>query len=148
MAESSRLTPWWLSKPILFKAGNHIFQSFIEKIKKNKIIISELPIGIFTQFYTKNALDKLKLNNRVENYSENNSENSLHFEVIMTLEQIVAAERDGFNEFFGLKSTICLQNMVLFDRYGCRYILKLERTHFKRMPTNINSSTVSSPCNK
>mmetsp|Transcript_35793 Transcript_35793/g.64661 ORF Transcript_35793/g.64661 Transcript_35793/m.64661 type:complete len:1405 (+) Transcript_35793:113-4327(+) len=93
------------------------------KTSPNTIDVTELPIKRWTQDQ-KEFLAKLteaegdNAKGRIDDFKEYHTENSVHFEVMMTEEQMKAAEQAGLEKTFKLRSTIATSNMVLFDQEG------------------------------
>jgi len=54
----------------------------------------------------------------ISDFKEHHTENAVHFEVILTEEEMARAEQQGLEKMFKLKSTISTSNMVLFDHEG------------------------------
>jgi DNA topoisomerase-2 len=56
--------------------------------------------------------------NVIEDFREYHTENTVHFVVTMTSEQMKAAEKAGLEKTFKIKTSISTQNMMLFDSVG------------------------------
>jgi DNA topoisomerase-2 len=99
----------------------------IEKKDSTTLSITELPIRQWTQAY-KEFLEGLMpgegkkdgddSQSTITDFREFHTENSAHFEVTMSADQMKRAEQAGLEKVFKLKTTISTSNMVLFDDEG------------------------------
>lgn len=107
------ITPWY-NKFIGLIHDNNIMQGrlYINE-NSNRIIINELPIGIWTQTYKEKVLEN---NKDIKEYSENHSDEDVCFDIIMEEEQFKnLLENDNFLKYFKLLVKINLNNLVGFD---------------------------------
>lgn len=94
-----------------------------KKIAKNKIEITELPIGTWTQNY-KEFLEKLitgddKTDALIKEYVEKHSESNVHFEIHLIPDRMKEClEDNSFETEFKLTSNLNTMNMVAFDQKG------------------------------
>jgi len=96
--------------------------------KKNEttIEITELPVRTWTSSY-KEFLEELmpasqkpeaESQHLIEDYREYHSENTVHFVLTLTPENMAIVEKMGLEKTFKLKSSFSTSNMVLFDADG------------------------------
>ena len=64
----------------------------------------------------------MKLTNRglqfLQDYREHNDDTTVHFEVILSEENLIMAKQEGLLKKFKLTTTISTSNMHLFDQNG------------------------------
>lgn len=79
----------------------------------NRVIITELPIGTWTQTYKEKLIEN---NKDIKEYSENHSDEDVYFDIILH-EEIFKnlLENDNFLKYFKLLVKINLNNMVGFN---------------------------------
>jgi len=82
-----------------------------------KLIISELPYGVWTDDYKQFLID-LTERGDIKSFKEFHATDSVHFEISSTKALLDAQEGDHFVSFFKLSSAISLNNMHAFDRHG------------------------------
>ncbi|KAK5640442.1 hypothetical protein RI129_011253 [Pyrocoelia pectoralis] len=90
----------------------------------NKIEITELPIGTWTQNYKENVLEPLlhgseKVKPIISDYKEYNTDTTVKFVVTLQPGQMEAAEQQGLHKVFKLQSIMSTTSMCLFDELGC-----------------------------
>jgi len=100
----------------------------IQKRNETTLVITELPVRTWTQSY-KEFLEELMPqevkkqgegapDSTISDFREYHTENTVHFEITMTAEQMARAEKEGLEKVFKLKTSIATTNMVLFDKDG------------------------------
>ncbi|XP_065222595.1 DNA topoisomerase 2-like [Planococcus citri] len=105
-------------------------------LSDEKIEITELPVGTWTQTYKENVLEPLlnpeskagekgdkgskaeKAQPFITNYKEYNTDKTVKFQVFLTKEKLKKAELDGLHKIFKLQNTMTTTSMCAFDRYG------------------------------
>jgi len=109
----------------------------IHKVSDTMLAITELPVKTWTQSY-KEFLEELMpeeakrgedaAESTITDYREYHTENTVHFELTLTAEQMRRAEQNGLEKTFKLKTTIATSNMFLFNAEGKikRYASALE----------------------
>lgn len=106
------ITPWYNKfRGIIY---NNVLQGRIYiNEKSNRVIITELPIGIWTQTFKENILEN---NKDIKEYSENHSDEEVYYDIILE-EDIFKhlLEKNGFLKYFKILVKINLNNMVGFD---------------------------------
>ncbi|KAK9070925.1 hypothetical protein SSX86_009493 [Deinandra increscens subsp. villosa] len=119
------MDPWykWFKGTIASKdTGYTTIGNLEENVDKNALSITELPIRRWTQEY-KEFLDGASLAGKdkvpfIEEYMAHNDDTSVHFEVIMTANQMNKAKEEGLLKKFKLTTTLNTSNMHLFDANG------------------------------
>lgn len=93
-----------------------------EKENENALNITELPIRRWTQEYkeflevaSQSGKDKESF---IEEYMAHNDDTTVHFEVIMTADQMNKARQEGLLKKFKLTTNLSTSNMHLFDANG------------------------------
>ncbi|XP_012230798.1 DNA topoisomerase 2 [Linepithema humile] len=93
-------------------------------IGPDKIEITELPIGTWTQTYKEAVLEPMlhgtdKTPAVITDYKEYNTDTAVHFIVILNRDKLVELERDGLHKVFKLQSTMTITSMCAFDENQC-----------------------------
>jgi len=106
------------------REGSYIVKGKIERTDDTTLVITELPIGKWTQDY-KAFLEGMltgteKSPSEISDFKEGHTDTTVHFTVIATKEKIDAFEKakDGLYGKFKLSTTISIKNMTLFDDTG------------------------------
>jgi DNA topoisomerase-2 len=98
----------------------------VTKKDDKTVEITEIPIRKWTQDY-KEFLEGMMPGEKkseesdghmIEDFREYHTENSVHFVVTLTAEKMREAEKVGLEKIFKLKTTVSIQNMMLFDQTG------------------------------
>lgn len=124
------------------KRGSYIVQGKIKRINNTTLIITELPIGKWTQDYKEKVLEKMltgdKVNDKkkkkgdeenlvddkadsgIQDFRENHTDTTVSFTVTATKEAIDAynADKGGLIKAFKLTTTTSTNNMTAFDNEG------------------------------
>lgn len=90
----------------------------VSVIGNDKIQISELPIGTWTQHYKETVLDAMAANDAIVDYKDN-SDSSINFIVTLTPQKLRDYEREGFYKVFKLQTTVSISSMCAFDKNLC-----------------------------
>nr|GEW52881.1 anaphase-promoting complex subunit 2 [Tanacetum cinerariifolium] len=92
---------------------------YMDQSNKNALSVTELPVRRWTQEYKEfleaaahEGKDKLPF---IKDYMAHNDDTSVHFEIIMTRDQMNTARHEGFSKKFKLTTTLSTSNMHLFD---------------------------------
>ncbi|XP_014248287.1 DNA topoisomerase 2 [Cimex lectularius] len=90
----------------------------------DKIEISELPIGVWTNSYKETVLVPMfqgseKTPAAITDFKEYHTDTVVKFIVTMTRDKFISSDKDGFHKVFKLQNTISLSSMCAFDRDGC-----------------------------
>ena len=106
------------------REGSYIVKGKIERINETTMLITELPIGKWTQDY-KSFLEGMmtgtdKSPSEISDFKENHTDSTVSFTVSASKEIIDAYEKDkeGLHGKFKLSTTISTNNMTLFDDQG------------------------------
>mmetsp|Transcript_21100 Transcript_21100/g.49104 ORF Transcript_21100/g.49104 Transcript_21100/m.49104 type:complete len:1219 (+) Transcript_21100:71-3727(+) len=91
----------------------------------SKAEITELPVKRWTQDYREILEENLPKGEKkkegvklLEDYQEYHSEKTVHFELSLSAEGTQQAEKDNLEKVFKLRSSISMNNMMLFDAEG------------------------------
>jgi len=96
----------------------------IEKVSDTSLVITELPVRAWTQSYKEFLEELMPAEGKkseeasdavISDFKEHHTENAVHFELILTPEQMAKAEQQGLEKTFKLRSSLATTNMVLFD---------------------------------
>jgi DNA topoisomerase-2 len=124
--EIEELTPWYkgFTGKILKSESNKWTTHGVYEVKSNKILITELPIGTWTEDY-KIFLDKLETEETIYSYKNNSTDTTVNFELSLPLEIIVEWTNNGeIEKKLKLMSHISAKNMYVFDENN--KIVKME----------------------
>lgn len=124
--EIEELTPWYkgFTGKILKSESNKWTTHGVYEVKSNKILITELPIGTWTEDY-KIFLDKLEKEETIYSYKNNSTDTTVNFELSLPLEIIVEWTNNGeIEKKLKLMSHISAKNMYVFDENN--KIVKME----------------------
>ncbi|CAK9187446.1 unnamed protein product [Ilex paraguariensis] len=112
------MDPWYkgfrghIEKPSAKEAGvSYTISGVIEEVNETTLRITELPIRKWTQDYNEflesimTGNDKIK-DPFIKDYREHNDENTVHFEVILSEENLILAKQEGLLKKFKLTTTI------------------------------------------
>ena len=106
------------------RQGSYIVKGKIERTNDTTLLITELPIGKWTQDY-KAFLEGMitgteKSPSEISDFKENHTDTTVSFTVVSTKDKIDGFEKfkGGLNGKFKLQSSISTNNMTLFDDQG------------------------------
>ena len=105
----------------IVKYGTNFLSKGVYEIKKDKIIVTELPIGIWGQNF-KDNLEKMMANNEIRYYNSYCSDSDFHYEIVMDevkIKNLNVCDKNGENKLerkLKLISSINVSNMVAFDK--------------------------------
>ncbi|XP_054744997.1 DNA topoisomerase 2 isoform X2 [Anastrepha obliqua] len=114
--------------------GRYISSGNIQIVQNNKIEISELPVGTWTQSYKESVLDVLSNGDKgkavVADYREYHTDTTVRFVITFTAGEFerLQAEEGGFHRAFKLTSSMSTNQMHCFDQNNC----------LRRFPTSID----------
>lgn len=115
--------------------GRYISSGNIQIIQGDKIEISELPVGTWTQTYKENVLEPLANGNEkqkaiIADYREYHTDTTVRFVVTMAPGEFnrLRNEDGGFHRVFKLTSSLSTNQMHCFDNLNC----------LKRYPTTMD----------
>ncbi|KAI1098044.1 type II DNA topoisomerase [Jackrogersella minutella] len=120
------MTPWfrgWKGTPQA--AENHRYQfngiAYQDEKKPNEVIISELPIRVWTDDFKARLEDIIrgeKTPSFIKDYKEFNDHKNVHFEIQMDEKYMAQALEEGLLEKFKLVKQVATSNLVAFDTRG------------------------------
>ncbi|XP_076941033.1 DNA topoisomerase 2-like [Bidens hawaiensis] len=122
------MDPWYkwfkgtIQKSTSKETGYTSVGVYEENEDNNTLSITELPIRRWTQEY-KEFLEVASLSGKdkepfIEEYNAHNDDTTVHFEVIMTEDQMNKAKQEGLVKKFKLTTSLNTSNMHLFDANG------------------------------
>ncbi|RVW87704.1 DNA topoisomerase 2 [Vitis vinifera] len=109
--------------PTKQESVGYTVKGIIEEVNETTLRISELPVRKWTQDY-KEFLESIMTGNDkikdpfIKDYKEHNDDTTVHFEVIMSEENLLMAKQEGLLQKFKLTTKISTSNMHLFDSNG------------------------------
>lgn len=102
------------------ESSNYISKGIFE-IKSNKLIIKELPIGVWTDKY-KEFLESICVDNKTKSkkqiiryYNSYCTDTKINFELFMDKDYLSGLSKEQIEKTFKLTSTINITNMVLYN---------------------------------
>mmetsp|Transcript_28242 Transcript_28242/g.45711 ORF Transcript_28242/g.45711 Transcript_28242/m.45711 type:complete len:1587 (+) Transcript_28242:75-4835(+) len=103
--------------------GSYTVTGTIHKIDDGTVEITELPIGMWTQSYKTDFLEKGIVGDEktpawIKDFKEHHTDTTVHFIVQLTPEGMASAEEVGLIKKFKLATTLSTTNMHLFDPAG------------------------------
>ncbi|XP_063239277.1 DNA topoisomerase 2 isoform X2 [Bacillus rossius redtenbacheri] len=121
--EPKEMTPWYKNfRGIIEKVSHQRYVTFGEVgiIADDKVEITELPIGVWTQNYKESVLEPLlhgaeKTPGQIKDYKEYNTDTTVRFVVTMNAEKLMQLEFDGLHKFFKLQTSFTTTSMCVFD---------------------------------
>ncbi|PSS24455.1 DNA topoisomerase [Actinidia chinensis var. chinensis] len=124
------MDPWYkgfrgaIEKTATKETGvSYTVTGIIEEVNETTLRITELPIRRWTLDY-KEFLESIMTGNDkikdpfIKDYREHNDDTTVHFEVILSEENLIMAKQEGLLKKFKLTTTISTSNMHLFDQNG------------------------------
>ncbi|XP_011505758.1 PREDICTED: DNA topoisomerase 2 isoform X2 [Ceratosolen solmsi marchali] len=118
----------------------YVISGEISIIGPDKVEISELPIGTWTQAYKETVLEPMlhgsdKTPPMITDYKEYNTDTMVHFIITLQRDKLSELERDGLHRAFKLQTTTSITSMCAFDDKLCLKkfdnVLQIMRTFFK-----------------
>lgn len=125
--EPQPIIPWYKNfKGTIENGGPHryVISGEVAIISDDKIEITELPIGTWTQAYKENVLELMlhgseKVKAVISDYKEYNTDTTVKFVITMLPGQLANMEREGLHASFKLQTMITTTSMCAFDSLGC-----------------------------
>ncbi|XP_018314763.1 DNA topoisomerase 2 isoform X2 [Mycetomoellerius zeteki] len=126
-ADPKPMIPYYKNfKGVVESCGDfrYVISGEISVIGPDKVEITELPIGTWTQAYKETVLEPMlhgtdKTPAIITDYKEYNTDTAVHFIVIMNRDKLVELERDGLHKIFKLQTTMTITSMCAFDENQC-----------------------------
>ena len=125
-AEIDELTPWYsgFTGTIEKIEESRWITTGVYKIESGNVIVTELPIGTWTDDY-KAFLDKLESDNIIYSYKNNSTETSVSFTIKIPLETLLEWKNDNtIKKKLKLTTNLSAKNMYVFNEKN--QIVKME----------------------
>jgi len=129
--EPSVMHPWYknfLGRMEYVSDGRYIQTGNIQILSGNRLEISELPVGVWTQNYKENVLEPLsngteKVKGIISEYREYHTDTTVRFVISFAPGEFerIHAEEGGFYRVFKLTTTLSTNQMHAFDQNNCLY---------------------------
>lgn len=127
--EPKPMQPWYKNfrgKIEHISDSRYLTSGNIAQVEGNKLEITELPIGTWTQTYKENTLEPLlngseKIKPIITDYKEYNTDTTVRFVITFAPGEYdrLKAENGGFHRVFKLQSSLSLSSMYAFDQNCC-----------------------------
>uniref|UniRef100_A0A1B6ECC9 DNA topoisomerase 2 n=1 Tax=Clastoptera arizonana TaxID=38151 RepID=A0A1B6ECC9_9HEMI len=123
--EPSHMKPWYKNfrgEIELLGPDRIVYSGEISIINDQKIEITELPIGTWTQAYKESVMEVMlhgsgeKSPAIISDYKEYNTDTTIRFVVTLTRDKMIIAENEGLHKTFKLQTTSSISSMCCFDR--------------------------------
>ncbi|XP_011646495.1 DNA topoisomerase 2 isoform X1 [Pogonomyrmex barbatus] len=126
-ADPKPMRPYYKNfKGVVESCGDYryVISGEISVIGPDKVEITELPIGTWTQTYKETVLEPMlhgtdKTPAIITDYKEYNTDTAVHFIVMMNRDKLLELERDGLHKAFKLQTTMTITSMCAFDENQC-----------------------------
>ncbi|XP_011691623.1 PREDICTED: DNA topoisomerase 2 isoform X2 [Wasmannia auropunctata] len=126
-ADPKPMIPYYKNfKGVVESCGDfrYVISGEISVIGPDKVEITELPIGTWTQTYKETVLEPMlhgsdKTPAIITDYKEYNTDTAVHFIVMMNRDKLLELERDGLHKAFKLQTTMTITSMCAFDENQC-----------------------------
>ncbi|XP_057320672.1 DNA topoisomerase 2 [Microplitis mediator] len=102
----------------------YVISGEVSVIGPEKIQITELPIGTWTQTYKETVLEPMLNGNDktpalITDYKEYHTDTEVHFVISVNRDKLVELEKDGLHKTFKLQTTMPITSMCAFDENQC-----------------------------
>lgn len=126
-ADPKPMIPYYKNfKGVIESCGDYryVINGEISVIAPDKVEITELPIGTWTQTYKETILEPMlhgtdKTPSIITDYKEYNTDTAVHFIIMLNRDKLLELERDGLHKAFKLQSTMTITSMCAFDENQC-----------------------------
>ncbi|CAD1477982.1 unnamed protein product [Heterotrigona itama] len=126
-ADPKPMIPYYKNfKGVIESCGDYryVINGEVSVIAPDKVEITELPIGTWTQTYKETVLEPMlhgtdKTPSIITDYKEYNTDTAVHFIIMLNRDKLVELERDGLHKAFKLQSTMTITSMCAFDENQC-----------------------------
>lgn len=126
-ADPKPMIPYYKNfKGVVESCGDfrYVISGEISVIGPDKIEITELPIGTWTQAYKEAVLEPMlhgtdKTPAVITDYKEYNSDIAVHFIIMLNRDKLLELEKDGLHKAFKLQTTTTITSMCVFDENQC-----------------------------
>ncbi|CAG9840365.1 unnamed protein product [Diabrotica balteata] len=125
--EPKELIPWYKNfQGTIQYCGDqrYVSNGEISILEDDRVEITELPIGTWTQNYKENVLEPMlhgsdKVKSVLTDYRDNCSDVTVKYTITLQNGQLEAMEKEGLHKSFKLQNLITTTSMCAFDEYGC-----------------------------
>ena len=126
-ADPKPMVPYYKNfKGVIESCGDYryVLNGEISVIGPDKVEITELPVGTWTQTYKETVLEPMlhgseKLPAIITDYKEYNTDTTVHFIVILNRDKLIELEKEGLHRAFKLQTTTAITSMCAFDEAQC-----------------------------
>ena len=126
-ADPKPMVPYYKNfKGVIESCGDYryVLNGEISVIGPDKVEITELPVGTWTQTYKETVLEPMlhgseKLPAIITDYKEYNTDTTVHFIVILNRDKLLELEKEGLHKAFKLQTTTAVTSMCAFDETQC-----------------------------
>ncbi|XP_076765755.1 DNA topoisomerase 2 [Xylocopa sonorina] len=126
-ADPKPMVPYYKNfKGVIESCGDYryVVNGEISVIGPDKVEITELPVGTWTQAYKETVLEPMlhgteKTPAIITDYKEYNTDTAIHFIVMLNRDKLLDLERDGLHKAFKLQTTMTVTSMCAFDENQC-----------------------------
>ncbi|XP_076674328.1 DNA topoisomerase 2 [Andrena cerasifolii] len=126
-ADPKPMIPYYKNfKGVIESCGDYryVLNGEISVIGPDKVEITELPVGVWTQAYKEAVLEPMlhgsdKQPAIISDYKEYNTDTTVHFIVIINRDKLVELEKEGLHRAFKLQTTTAVTSMCAFDENQC-----------------------------
>ncbi|XP_033309876.1 DNA topoisomerase 2 isoform X3 [Bombus bifarius] len=126
-ADPKPMVPYYKNfKGVIESCGDYryVINGEISVIAPDKVEITELPVGTWTQTYKETVLEPMlhgteKIPAIITDYKEYNTDTAVHFIIMINRDKLVELERDGLHKAFKLQTTTTVTSMCAFDENLC-----------------------------
>ncbi|KAI3983053.1 hypothetical protein MKX01_035334 [Papaver californicum] len=114
------------------KEGGYTVTGVIEEVNETTLRVSELPVRRWTQDY-KEFLESMMTGNDkvkepfIKDFREHNDDTTVHFEVVLSQENLMIAKQEGILKKFSSQTLSALTTCIFSDFYGIRLELYKKR---------------------
>lgn len=118
----------------------YVLSGEISVIAADKVEITELPVGVWTQTYKESVLEPMlhgtdKVPAMITDFKEYHTDVDVKFIVTLNRDKLQELEREGLHKAFKLQSTTTITSMCAFDEAQCLHkydsVMHILRTFYK-----------------
>ncbi|XP_018567755.1 DNA topoisomerase 2 [Anoplophora glabripennis] len=125
--DPEELVPWYKNfKGTVEFCGDqrYVISGEISIVGNEKVEITELPVGTWTQNYKENVLEPMvhgseKVKAVLSDYKEYNTDTTIKFIIALQNGQMEVMEKEGLHKAFKLQTIVNTSSMCAFDEFGC-----------------------------
>lgn len=125
--EPKELVPWYknfIGTVEFCGDQRYVISGEISKLERERIEITELPVGTWTQNYKENVLEPMlhgseKVKAVLSDYKDYTTDTTIKYTITLQNGQMEIMEKEGLHKAFKLQSIVHTTSMCAFDEYGC-----------------------------